>query len=87
VTGDWAAVRRSFDERITAELPEARLAVVWASVTATIGHYERMGETYSLRAGVYTVVNVPLHCEAGEVLGRVGFHRDGSVGGLFLLPA
>lgn len=86
VAGEWTAVRREFDERMTAELSETRLAEVWASVTGTIGRYERMGEPYLLRAGVLTVVNVPLFCEAGEVLGRVSFHRDGTVGGLFLLP-
>lgn len=87
VADDWAAVRRRFDERLLAELPESRLAEVWASVTATVGRHERMGEPYVVPAGVFTVVNVPLYCEAGEVLGRVSFHRDGTVGGLFVLPA
>ena len=87
VVGDWASVRRDFDERMLAELSESRLAEVWATVAGTIGRYERMGEPYASPAGEYTVVNVPLLCEAGEVLGRVSFHRDGTVGGLFLLPA
>lgn len=87
VAGDWAAVRRDFDERLVAELSESAIAEVWTSVTATIGRCERMGEPYVLAAGAFTVVNVPLHCEAGEMLGRVSFHRDGTVGGLFVLPA
>ncbi|MGH3759138.1 DUF3887 domain-containing protein [Actinophytocola sp.] len=83
----WSAVRADFDERMLAEITPERLAEVWAQVAAGVGRYERMGEPYALRAGELTVVNVPLHCEAGEVLGRVAFNADGSVGGLYLLPA
>ncbi|MCT2582625.1 DUF3887 domain-containing protein [Actinophytocola gossypii] len=86
VAGDWTAVRRDFDERMRAEIPAEQVATVWATVVGTIGRFERMGEPYTVLAGELTVVNVTLHCEAGEVLGRVSFHRDGSVGGLYLLP-
>jgi flavin-dependent dehydrogenase len=82
----WTVVREDFDERMLTEVTEDALASVWAQVAAGIGRYERMGEPYVLTAGDHTVVNVPLHCEAGEVLGRVTFNADGSVGGLHLLP-
>ncbi|HEX2132959.1 MAG TPA: DUF3887 domain-containing protein [Actinophytocola sp.] len=87
VAGNWAGVRRDFDERMLDEVSDEQLATVWTTVAGTIGRFERMGEPYVLPAGELTVVNVPLYCEAGEVLGRVGFHRNGSVGGLFVLPA
>ena len=82
----WTAVRADFDEPMLAEITPERLAVVWAQVVASIGRYERMGEPYALRVGEHTVVNVPLRCEAGEVLARVAFNADGSVGGLHLVP-
>lgn len=86
IAGRWAAVREDFDEQMLPEVTEDRLAAVWTQVAANIGRYERMGDPYVLRAGEHTVVNVPLFCEAGEVLGRVTFNADGTIGGLFLLP-
>ncbi|WP_291413144.1 DUF3887 domain-containing protein [Actinophytocola sp.] len=87
VVGRWAAVRRDFDGPMLAEITEDKLASVWTQMAANIGRYERMGDPYVLRAGTHTVVSVPLFCEAGEVLGRVAFNADGTVGGLYLLPA
>lgn len=86
VAGRWAAVRRDFDERMAAELPTDTIIDVWTRVVGLIGAYERMGEPIALRLGGHTVVNVPIHCEAGEVDGRVTFNDDGTVAGLFLLP-
>lgn len=85
--GRWADVRRDFDTRMAAELTTDKIVEVWAQVVGMIGAYERMGEPIALRIGGHTVVNVPLHCEAGELTGRVSFNDDGTVSGLFLLPA
>ncbi|MFC4854346.1 DUF3887 domain-containing protein [Actinophytocola glycyrrhizae] len=85
--GRWAAVRRDFDARMAAELTTEKIVDVWAQVVGLIGAYERMGEPVALRLGNHTVVNVPLHCEAGQLTGRVSFNDDGTVSGLFLLPA
>jgi hypothetical protein len=87
VAGRWAEVRRDFDPRLAAGLSTGDLVEVWAQAVGMVGAYERMGEPITLRAGAHTVVNVPLHCEAGTVTGRVAFDDDGRVGGLFLLPA
>lgn len=87
VAGRFADVRRDFDARMAAELPTDKIVDVWSQVVGMIGAYERMGEPAALRLGKYTVVNVPLYCEAGELTGRVSFSDDGSVSGLFLLPA
>lgn len=86
VAGRFAEVRRDFDARMAAELTSDKVADVWAQVVGMIGAYERMGEPITLRMGQYTVVNVPLYCEAGELTGRVSFDADGAVAGLFLLP-
>jgi hypothetical protein len=87
VAGRWSEVRRDFDERMTAELTTDTIIDVWTQVVGTVGAYERMGEPTALRLGDHTVVNVPLHCEAGEITGRVSLNDDGTVSGLFLLPA
>lgn len=87
VAGRWDDVRRNFDEPMTAELTADKLAAVWAQVVGTIGRYEHRGEPFAVQIGEHAVVTVLLHCEAGEVNARVAINRDGTVGGLFLLPA
>ncbi|MDQ3786441.1 MAG: DUF3887 domain-containing protein [Actinomycetota bacterium] len=86
VAGRWVEVSRDFDTRMAAELTTDKIAEVWAQVAGPVGAYERMGEPTTLRVGGYTVVDVPLYCEAGELTGRVSFDDDGAVAGLFLLP-
>lgn len=87
VAGRWQDVRRDFDQRMAETLDVDKIVDVWTAVVGTIGAYERMGEPVVVRIGTHTVVNVPMHCEAGDLTGRVSFNRDGTVGGLFLLPA
>ncbi len=86
VAGRWAEVGRDFDARMATELTTDKIAEVWAQVVGTIGECEWMGEPGTLRVGGYTVVDVPMHCAAGELTGRVSFDDDGAVAGLFLLP-
>lgn len=87
VANRWTAVRKDFDEQMAAGLPVDKIVEVWAQVLGMIGAFERMGEPVALRVGACAVVNVPLYCEAGELTGRVAFNADGTVGGLFFLPA
>jgi len=86
--GDWAAVRRDFDDKVAQALPDqAAVASTWALVAGRCGRYEqRMGEPFARQLGDYTVVDVPLQFEIGEQIGRVSFSRDGKVAGLFVLP-
>jgi hypothetical protein len=65
----------------------ARLAAGWAHTVGLIGSYGGMGEPFAHRAGDHTVVEVPLHFEAGEATGRVIFDSGGKVAGLWLRPA
>jgi hypothetical protein len=87
VEGRWDEVRRDFDEAVAAGLPDAAaVAEVWARVAGLVGTYERMGEPTARQVGDYTVVDVPLHFEAGELSGRVSYSADGKVAGLFFRP-
>jgi hypothetical protein len=52
-----------------------------------VGRFERMGEPFAHRAGDDTMVEVPLHFEAGDGVGSIRFDRDGRVAGLMLRPA
>lgn len=84
--GRFEQARADFDERMTREIDAERLGAVWAQVAGSIGRYERMGTPFARPIGDYTTVDVPLHYEAGEVIGRVSFDRGGKVAGLFVLP-
>lgn len=85
--GRWEDARRDFNARMREGADAGRLAGGWARTVGMIGRYEGMGEPFAHRAGEHTMVEVPLHFEAGEATGRVIFDDDGKIAGLWLRPA
>jgi uncharacterized protein DUF3887 len=85
--GRWEDARRDFNARMGAGGDAGQLASGWARTVGMIGRFERMGEPFAHRGGDQTVVEVPLHFEAGEATGRVIFDDDGKIAGLWLRPA
>jgi hypothetical protein len=85
--GRWEEARRDFGETMRTRLDAERLAAGWAQTIGMIGSFERMGEALAYPAADFTVVDIPLHFEAGERTGRVSLDRDGKVVGLFIRPA
>ncbi len=85
--GRWEDARRDFSARMREGDDAGRLAGGWARTVGMIGRYEGMGESFAHRAGDHTVVEVPLHFEAGDATARVIFDDDGKVAGLWLRPA
>jgi hypothetical protein len=81
----WEDAGRDFDPKMAEALPAAGLADAWAVVVGMVGAYERAGEPFARRQGDYTVVDVPLTFEAGEMTGRIAFDADGRVSGMFVL--
>jgi hypothetical protein len=81
----WAEVCARFDETMAEALPPSRLADGWATVIGTVGAYQLAGEPFVRRQGDYTVVDVPLTFEAGDMTGRVSFDGEGRVSGFFVL--
>jgi hypothetical protein len=86
--GHWEAVLSNVDERVAQAVPDAAaVAGIWAALAGQYGRYEgRMGEPFARQLGDYTVVDIPLRFEVGEQTGRVSFHPDGRVAGIFVLP-
>ena len=80
----WDQVLGQLDDRMRERHDADRLAGGWAGMVGLIGRFERAGEPVARRAGDDTVVEVPLHFEAGEATGRVRFDRDGKIAGLRL---
>ena len=85
--GRWEEVAGELDERMRERIDAARLAAAWAHTVGMIGRFEGIGEPFAHRAGDDTMVDVPLHFEAGDGVGSVRFDRDGKVAGLMLRPA
>jgi hypothetical protein len=86
--GDWAAVRRDFDATVAQALPDDEaVAATWAALAGRYGRYEQhMGEPFARQLGDFTVVDIPLRFEVGEMVGRVSLRADGTIAGLFVLP-
>jgi len=85
--GRWERARRDFDQVMRDNLDPGRLADGWAATVGMVGRLERVGEPLAYPVGENTVVDVPLHFEAGDRTGRISFSREGMVNGLFLRPA
>jgi Protein of unknown function (DUF3887) len=86
VEGRYQAARRDFNDEMVARLDEGRLAAAWAQLAGLVGAYQQMGQSNAFQAGDYTVVQVPLYFEAGDITGRVSYGRDGRVAGLHFVP-
>lgn len=81
----WTEARRDFGPEVAGRLDAGGLAEAWARVTGMVGRYERTGEPFARQLGDYTVVDVPLSFEAGELTGRISYDADAKVAGLFFL--
>lgn len=86
IQGDYDKARTDFDETVAKGLSAVQLAAVWAQVAGMVGTYQSMGTPHAYRAGDYTIVDVPLTFEAGDLTGRVTYSMDGKVAGLHLVP-
>jgi Protein of unknown function (DUF3887) len=86
VEGRWEEMRQDFDETMREGIGADRIASVWAHAMAMVGRCEHIGEPSAHLLGAYTVVDVPLHCEAGELTGQVTYDRDGKIAGLLIRP-
>lgn len=76
-----------FDQIMKQAMSPAQLGDVWAHVLTQVGSFESSGAPNARRMADLTVVDVPLHFEAGEMIGRVAFREDGPIAGLFILEA
>lgn len=85
--GRWEEARRELPERMREAVGADRLAAGWAHTIGMIGSFERMDEPLVYPHDENTVVDIPLHFEAGERTGRVSLDGEGKVIGLFIRPA
>lgn len=81
----WEPARVDFDQRMREQLTTQALADAWAQVTGAVGTYESAGEPVVRTMAEVTVVDLPMHFEAGDLVGRLSLDAKGAVAGLFLL--
>ena len=84
-TLQWDEVYSQFDETMTSQITVDKLAEGWAMAAATAGAFESQGEPFVRAAEPYTLVDVPLAFEAGDMVGRVAYNDAGQISGLFIL--
>jgi hypothetical protein len=85
--GRWQEILDELDDAMRARHDPARLSSGWAGLAGMFGRLERTGEPFARRAGDDTVVDVPLHFEAGDAKGIVRFSGDGRIAGMAIRPA
>lgn len=81
----WDQVYSQFDETMKSQIDVDKLAEGWAMAAATAGAFESQGEPFVRAAEPYTVVDIPLTFEAGDMVGRVAYNDSGQISGLFIL--
>lgn len=85
IGNDYPAMSRDFNEEVREKASAQTMAAAWAQVTGMVGAYEGMDEAVVRQWGDYTVVDIPLRFEGGEMNARVSYDTGGKVAGVFIL--
>jgi hypothetical protein len=85
--GRWQEILDELDDAMRARHDSDRLSRGWAAMVGMFGRLERTGEPFARRVADDTVVDVPLHFEAGDAKGIVRFSGDGKIAGMAIRPA
>jgi hypothetical protein len=85
--GRWQEILDELDDAMRARHDPAVLSRGWAAMAGMFGRLERIGEPFARRVADSTVIDIPLHFEAGDARGIVRFSDDGKIAGMGLRPA
>jgi hypothetical protein len=85
--GRMDEARKSFTAEVLAAFTDKVRGDALATVAGLVGAFEGFGggDPFVRRVGDYTVADVPMRYEAGDMKGRVAFGSDEKVAGLFIL--
>ena len=85
--GHMDEARKSFNAQVLAAFTDQEQGNALATIAGMVGEFEGFGEgqPFVRRIGDYTVVDVPLRYEAGEMKSRVSFDSNEQVAGFFIL--
>lgn len=82
IAGHWEKAYAEFGVSMRGHVDVDMIARGWTHVADPAGSFQRIGALSARHVGDYSVVDVPLAFQAGDVLGRVVLDRDGKVSGL-----
>ncbi len=85
VTGRWEDIRTAFDERMTQGLSVGMLESARVEIEEALRRFQELGTPAVTMRGAYTVVDVPMAFEKGDLKGRVVFNVDAQIAGFFVL--
>lgn len=85
IANDYPAMSADFNDEVRQKASAQTMAAAWASVVGMVGAYEGMDAPVVRQWGDYTVVDIPLRFEAGEMNARVTYDTSGKVAGVFIL--
>ncbi|MFD4555215.1 DUF3887 domain-containing protein [Streptomyces sp. NPDC058469] len=85
--GRMDEARQSFNAQVVEAFTDEVRGDGLATVTGLVGEFEGYGEgePFVRRIGDHTVVDIPLHYEAGDMKARVAFDTDEKVAGIITL--
>ncbi|MFC4015248.1 DUF3887 domain-containing protein [Nonomuraea purpurea] len=85
--GRMDEARQSFNAQVLEAFTDEVRGNGLATVAGMVGAFERFGEgePFVRRIGDRTVVDIPLHYEAGDMKARVAFDADEKVAGLVII--
>ena len=85
-SGDYASARLDFDEKLSAQLSEAKIQQVWQQISIQVGKLENILESYSsLTNGLHLTILV-LQFEKSLLDAKVYCDEDGKISSFFLAP-
>jgi hypothetical protein len=85
--GRMDEARKSFDAEVLAAFTDEVRGKALATVAGLVGAFEGFGDgdPFIRRIGDYTVVDIPMRYEAGDMKARVSFDAGEKVAGLYIL--
>ncbi|MFD7206472.1 DUF3887 domain-containing protein [Streptomyces sp. NPDC059893] len=83
----WDEMRSGFDTRMAQAAPADMLRGIWSKSEREFGPFQEMGTPTVRTISGYTVVDIPVAHERGDMVRRVVLNADGQVAGFFVLRA
>lgn len=85
--GDYAQVEAMFGPDMARAVPADKLKAVWESLPAQVGKASGRGDASVSEQAGGTLVQVPLHYEKAELVGKFVIDGDGKIIGFLIQPA
>ena len=85
---DFEAIVAYFDDTMKKGLSAGKLKLTWLQITMTNGAFENADLINAKKSSIekFDIIDIPLTFKKSQLNLRLTFNKDGTIGGLFLLP-